>query len=165
MATQTYNGNANLKRKGIEIQWTPDMLQEYVKCAQDTLHFVEEYIKIVHVDHGLIPLKVYDYQKEIIEKMGSNRQVAVCTSRQAGKTTTAVAVILHYVLFNDHKTVALLANKGDAARESITQLQLQTLLLGQISLLHLLMRLSTQQHFMSTTNTTTYIVGLRRQAQ
>jgi len=124
MATQTYNGNANLKRKGIEIQWTPDMLQEYVKCAQDTLYFVEKYIKIVHVDHGLIPLQVYDYQREIIEKMGNNRQVAVCTSRQAGKTTTAVAVILHYVLFNDHKTVALLANKGDAAREILDRIKI-----------------------------------------
>lgn len=124
MATQTYNGNANLKRKGIEIQWTPDMLQEYVKCAQDTLHFVENYIKIVHVDHGLISLKVYDYQKEIIEKMSRSRQVAVCTSRQAGKTTTAVAVILHYVLFNDHKTVALLANKGDAAREILDRIKI-----------------------------------------
>lgn len=124
MATQTYNGNANLKRKGIDIQWTPDMLKEYVKCAKDVLHFVETYIKIVHVDHGLIPLKVYDYQKEIIEKMEANRQVAVCTSRQAGKTTTAVAVILHYVLFNDHKTVALLANKGDAAREILDRIKI-----------------------------------------
>jgi hypothetical protein len=124
MATETYNGNANLKRKGIDIQWTPDMLKEYVKCAEDPLHFITNYIKIVHVDHGLIPLKVYDYQKEIIEKMGKSRQVAVCTSRQAGKTTTAVAIILHYVLFNDYKTVALLANKGDAAREILDRIKI-----------------------------------------
>src|SRR5210317_942961 len=124
MATQTYNGNANLKRKGIEIQWSPDMLEEYVKCSEDNLYFVEKYIKIVHVDHGLISLKVYDYQKEIIEKMNGSRQVAVCTSRQAGKTTTAVAIILHYVLFNDHKTVALLANKGEAAREILDRIKI-----------------------------------------
>lgn len=124
MATETYNGNANLKRKGIDIQWTPDMLKEYVKCAEDPLYFITNYIKIVHVDHGLIPLKVYDYQKEIIEKMGYSRQVAVCTSRQAGKTTTAVAIILHYVLFNDYKTVALLANKGDAAREILDRIKI-----------------------------------------
>jgi hypothetical protein len=47
----------------------------------------------------------------------------VVTSRQAGKTTTAVCLILHYILFNDHKLVALLANKGDAAREILDRIK------------------------------------------
>jgi hypothetical protein len=67
---------------------------------------------------------MYDYQKEIVEKITNNRRVTVVTSRQAGKTTTAVCVILHYALFNDHKTVALLANKGDAAREILDRIKI-----------------------------------------
>ena len=39
-------------------------------------------------------------------------------------TTTAVVILLHYVLFNDHKLVALLANKGDAAREILDRIKL-----------------------------------------
>lgn len=39
-------------------------------------------------------------------------------------TTTASCVILHYILFNEHKTVALLANKADAAREILDRIQL-----------------------------------------
>jgi hypothetical protein len=39
-------------------------------------------------------------------------------------TTTAAAVILHFILFNEHKTVALLANKGDAAREILERIKL-----------------------------------------
>ena len=39
-------------------------------------------------------------------------------------TTTAVAVLLHYVLFNEHKTAAILANKGDSAREVLSRIQL-----------------------------------------
>ena len=119
-----YNGNANLKRKGTPIEFTQDMVGEFIKCAQDPVYFSEKYIQIVHVDHGLIPIKMYDYQKEIVEKITNNRRVAVVTSRQAGKTTTAVAVILHYVLFNDHKTSALLANKGDAAREILDRIKI-----------------------------------------
>ena len=119
-----YNGNANLKRKGTPIEFTQDMVGEFIKCAQDPVYFSEKYIQIVHVDHGLIPIKMYDYQKEIVEKITNNRRVAVVTSRQAGKTTTAVAVILHYVLFNDHKTCALLANKGDAAREILDRIKI-----------------------------------------
>jgi len=39
-------------------------------------------------------------------------------------TTTAAAVILHYILFEEQKTVAILANKGDAAREVLGRIQL-----------------------------------------
>lgn len=119
-----YNGNTNIKRKGMAIQFTQEMIAEYVKCAKDPIYFAEKYIKIVHVDHGLIPIRMYEYQKEIANAITFNRRVAVNTSRQAGKTTTAVAIILHYVLFNDHKTVALLANKGDAAREILDRIKI-----------------------------------------
>jgi len=119
-----YLGNPNLKRKGMPIEFTPEMIQEYIKCANDPIYFAEKYIQIVHVDHGLIPIRLYEYQKEIIKTITTNRRMAVNTSRQAGKTTTAVAVILHYVLFNDHKTVALLANKGDAAREILDRIKI-----------------------------------------
>jgi len=120
---KSYLGNINLKRKGVQIDWTQEMVQEFIKCAKDPIYFSEKYIQIVHVDHGLIPITCYDYQKEIIKKTTEHRRTCVVTSRQAGKTTTAVCLILHYVLFNDHKLVALLANKGDAAREILDRIK------------------------------------------
>ena len=119
-----YNGNTNIKGKNTQIEFTPEMLTEYVKCANDPIYFAEKYIKLVHVDHGLIPMKMYEYQKEIATAITNSRRVVVNTSRQAGKTSTAAAIILHYVLFNDHKTVALLANKGDAAREILDRIRI-----------------------------------------
>ena len=124
MASETYNGNQLLKRKGVQIQWEHDQVREFIKCSADPIYFAEKYIQIVHVDHGLIPMKLYEYQKEIMEKITNNRRAAVVTSRQAGKTTTAVAVILHFILFQEHKTVALLANKGDAAREILDRIKI-----------------------------------------
>lgn len=118
-----YLGNLNLKKKGTKIAWTPELIDEYIKCSKDPIYFAEKYINIVHVDHGLIPIELYDYQKEIVETTNDNRRVVVVTSRQAGKTTTAVVIILHYALFNDYKTIALLANKGDAAREILNRIQ------------------------------------------
>jgi hypothetical protein len=119
-----YNGNVNLKRKGVSVEFSQEMVGEFIKCAQNPVYFAEKYIQIVHVDHGLIPISLYDYQKEIVDKITNNRRVTVVTSRQAGKTTTAVAVILHYIIFNEHKTVALLANKGDAAREILDRIKI-----------------------------------------
>lgn len=124
MASETYNGNQLLKRKGVQIQWEHDQVREFIKCSADPIYFAEKYIQIVHVDKGLIPMQLYDYQKEIMEKITNNRRAAVVTSRQAGKTTTAVAVILHFILFQEHKTVALLANKGDAAREILDRIKI-----------------------------------------
>jgi len=119
-----YLGNNNLKRVGEQIEYTQDMLKEYMKCAQDPIYFAKNYIKIVHVDKGLVPFDMYDYQEDIANKIANHRRVAVLTARQSGKTTTATAVILHYILFNEFKTVAILANKGDAAREVMARVKL-----------------------------------------
>lgn len=119
-----YLGNPNLKKIAEEIEWSPDLLQEYLKCAKDPIYFSKEYIKIVHVDRGLVPFEMYPYQENITAKITDNRRVAVLTARQSGKTTTAVAVILHYILFNEYKTVAILANKGDASREVLARIKL-----------------------------------------
>lgn len=39
-------------------------------------------------------------------------------------TTTATCIILHYILFNESKTVGLLSNKADSAREIMDRIQL-----------------------------------------
>lgn len=80
-----YNGNPLLKKTSKNIEWTPELIDEYVKCRDDPIYFAEKYIKIVHVDHGLIPIELYDYQKEIIEKITNGRRVTVVASRQCGK--------------------------------------------------------------------------------
>ena len=85
MTETGYLGNPLLKKSGIPIEWDQEMLQEYMKCAEDPIYFAEKYIKIVHVDHGFIPIRLYDYQKEIIEATVNNRRVVCNTSRQAGK--------------------------------------------------------------------------------
>lgn len=122
--TSGYLGNTNLKRIGEEVEFTPENLQEYMKCLEDPIHFAKEHIKIVHVDKGFVPFKMYGYQEEITEKIFNSRRVAVLTARQSGKTTTAMAIILHYILFNEFKTVAILANKGDAAKEVLDRVKM-----------------------------------------
>ena len=124
MEPRGYLGNNNLKRIGEQLEFTPENLKEYMKCMKDPVYFAENYIKIVHVDKGFIPFNMYDYQKEITRKITDSRRLAVLTARQSGKTTTAVAVILHYILFNEYKTVAILANKGDAAKEVLDRVKI-----------------------------------------
>ncbi len=119
-----YNGNANLKRAGVGIDWTPDMLAEYMKCASDPVYFCRTYMKIIHVDKGLVNFDLYDYQENMLRSMQDNRYTILATARQIGKSTTTCAFILWYIIFHPEKTVALLANKGDTAREILGKVQL-----------------------------------------
>jgi hypothetical protein len=119
-----YNGNSNLKREKQQIEWTPTMLEEYVKCSKDVVYFTEKYMKIINVDRGLINFTLYDYQKEMLHNMQHERFNIIATARQAGKSTVTCAYILWYIIFNTEKTVALLANKGETAREILGKVQL-----------------------------------------
>ncbi len=50
-----YLGNDNLKRIGVELQYTEEQVKEILKCSEDPLYFVKNYVKIVNVDKGLVP--------------------------------------------------------------------------------------------------------------
>ena len=124
VASETYLGNPNLKNVGQNVEWTEETLQEYVKCKDDPLYFVENYVQIIHVDKGLVPFEMYDYQKDMIQKFNDNRFVICKMPRQTGKSTTIIAFLLHYLLFNESVNIAMLANKGATARELLSRLQL-----------------------------------------
>jgi len=121
---KSYNGNALIKRSNQKIQFDKDMVGEYIKCAQDPVYFTEKYMKIINVDRGLMSFKLYKYQKVMLRSMKDNRFTVIATARQAGKSTTTCAFILWYIIFHADKTVALLANKGDTAREILGRVQL-----------------------------------------
>jgi len=120
---EVYNSNANLKAAGIQYQFTPEQVQEYIKCAQDPIYFIENYCYIVTLDYGLKQIKMYDCQKKKIDIIHNNRRVILMEGRQQGKTTSSAAYILWYTLFQDNKTVAILANKAAAAREVLDRYQ------------------------------------------
>lgn len=119
-----YLGNPNLKPVGVQQQFTPEQVKEYIKCATDPVYFVEKYVKIVAVDKGLVPFEMYDFQKELIGKLHSNRFVIGKLPRQVGKTTTVGAYLLHYVLFNQNMNVAILANKQSTAIEILGRIKM-----------------------------------------
>ena len=124
MASENYLGNPNLKNVGQVIEWTEESLTEYMQCKEDPQYFIKNFVKIIHVDRGLVPFEMYDYQEDMIRKFNDNRFVICKMPRQTGKSTTIISFLLHYILFNDSVNVAILANKGAVARELLSRLQL-----------------------------------------
>ena len=121
---EAYLGNQNLKRSNVKHAWTQEQVQEWMKCAKDPVYFIEDYIKIVNVDQGLVNFNLYDYQKDIVELSVDQRFVICKMPRQCGKTTTLVGIMLWYILFHDRYNIAILAHKMQQAREILSRIQL-----------------------------------------
>ena len=119
----SFNGNPLLKPAYAKIQLNAEQLVEYAKCEADPLYFIENYVKIISLDHGTIPFKPWEFQKNMIRTMVEERFTICKMPRQVGKTTTTAAIILWHVLFKEEYTVALLANKMDQAQEIMERIQ------------------------------------------
>jgi len=124
MADATYLGNPNLKRANVQQNWTKKQLQEYTKCMEDPLYFIQNYVKIISLDEGLVPFKMYPFQKDMVGTFHSNRFTICKLPRQSGKSTVMISYLLHYALFNPSVNIAILANKAATARDLLSRLQL-----------------------------------------
>ena len=121
---EIYLGNPNLKKANVSTNFTKKQIAEYLKCAEDPVYFIRKYIRIVSLDEGVIPFKMYDFQEDMVGKFHKHRFNIAKLPRQSGKSTIVTAYLLWYVLFNDNVNVAILANKAATAREMLGRLQL-----------------------------------------
>ena len=124
MSDDIYLGNPNLKRANTQIEFTEDNIIEFMKCKEDPVYFAKNYIKIVSLDHGLVPFDLYPFQERLIQNFHDNRFNICKMPRQTGKSTTCVSYLLHYAVFNDNVNIAILANKASTARDLLGRLQL-----------------------------------------
>ena len=122
--SEAYLGNPNLKKVNTPVEYSQDQIVEYQKCAGNPIYFMEKYIRIVSLDEGLVPFKMYGFQKDIVQKIHDNRFTICKLPRQSGKSTTTISYLLHYALFNPNSNIAILANKSSTARDILGRLQL-----------------------------------------
>jgi len=119
-----YKGNPNLKCAGVQMAYTTDQIAERIKCTNDPLYFIQTYMKIVHVDRGLVSFDLYDFQKTLLQAYIDERFVIAKLPRQVGKSTVTIAYIMWTVLFGPMQNIAVLANKAQIARDILAKLQL-----------------------------------------
>ncbi|QIW87791.1 terminase large subunit [Agrobacterium phage OLIVR5] len=121
-----YMNNKKIKRAGVEVNFTPEMIEELRRCKEDILYFAERYYTIRTLDHGKIKIPLRDYQKfwlrvyEIEEIR--NRVWLAC--RQSAKSTTLTVEIAHRMIFNEDFEYVILANKGNTAREIFSRVRM-----------------------------------------
>ena len=118
-----YLGNPNLKKANTQVEFTEENIREFIKCKDDPVYFARNYVKIVSLDEGLVPFEPYDFQEKLINNFHAERFNICKMPRQTGKSTTVVAYLLHYAVFNDSVNIGILANKAATARELLGRLQ------------------------------------------
>ena len=83
---ETYLGNVNVKKDGVQQDWTEEEIVEYQKCFDDPIYFTQTYVKIVSLDEGLVPFSLYPYQNKMFKHFNDNRFSIVLECRQSGKS-------------------------------------------------------------------------------
>lgn len=124
---QGYRGSDLIKKAGVRTEWTAELLEEFAKCADPVTgphYFIANYVKIIHVDHGLVNFVPYEYQTKAIDLIHNNRNTILAWARQSGKSVTFCGYVLWYIIFNSAKTVGILANKQETSVELLDRIQI-----------------------------------------
>ncbi len=118
-----------LRKKGDKIEYTQEMLEEYLKCSQDPVYFAQKYVYVIHPDRGKEIIQLYDFQREIIEDMVDSTRYMVKVARQSGKTTVSSVFILWYCLFKKDKFIALVSKELGGAKEILARIKISYIML------------------------------------
>jgi hypothetical protein len=119
-----FQGNIHIRNAGVPVEWDQHKMTEFVRCSQDPLYFVENYIYIKALDEEeLILFKTRSYQKEMVNKMMNERFVIAKIPRQAGKTVIVSSILLWHLIFNRNYSVLAAAHKLDKARDIVKEVQ------------------------------------------
>lgn len=101
---------------------TQEHFEEFQKCKDDPVYFINNYVKTVTFDKGLTDFKLYPYQEKLINKYHNNRFNICKSSRQAGKTSNGIFYVLHHIIFNDNVNDGIFSFNASEARNSLERL-------------------------------------------
>ena len=94
---------------------------EILKCRQNPIYYLESYGKVRHPIKGLLPFKLFDFQKDVVLKVVKNRFVIIVKSRQLGLSTLMAGYVAWFASFYNNKEILILANKGEVATKFVAK--------------------------------------------
>ncbi|NJO63485.1 MAG: hypothetical protein HC836_36405 [Richelia sp. RM2_1_2] len=96
---------------------------EIVRCASNPIYFIETYLTIFDQTQGdggmIVPFKMFEFQKDLVRSYMQNKFNIANKYRQAGISTTTCAYLAWYTMFSENRTVAIVANKLQTARDEL----------------------------------------------
>lgn len=99
------------------------ILKEILQCGKDPVYFLNNYAKISHPMHGLIPFRTYDFQKELLRDFSDHRFNVILKARQLGISTITAGYVVWMMLFHRDKNVLVMATKFGVAANLVKKVK------------------------------------------
>ena len=100
-----------------------EIVKEIIKCGKDSQYFINNYAKISHPMHGLIPFKTYPFQDDLLGDFDDYRFNVILKGRQLGISTVTAAYICWLLLFYRDKNVLVIATKFSTAANLVKKVK------------------------------------------
>lgn len=122
-----FNKNASLRSEFEKIEYTKEQIEEVARCSEDIIYFASKYFWAKAPDfeggESIIPLREYQKRTLKVYVNPGEKRILNLSPRQSGKTTTVSIYILHFILFNDNKHCAVIANRNASAKEVLERIK------------------------------------------
>lgn len=92
VANPFYDGNTKLLKADLTFQRTPEEIEEWKRCKNSIIYFVENYCKIM-TPKGVQKVKLRKYQHDYLEHLEKHRMSIMLTPRQSGKCFSFLTVL------------------------------------------------------------------------
>ena len=100
-----------------------EQTKEFVNCAKDPIYFIKTYLTIFDQTIGdegeIVPFDLFPFQVDLINTYLNDKFVIANKYRQAGISTTTCAYIAWYIMFKKNRSVAIVADKLETARDEL----------------------------------------------
>ena len=100
------------------------MMKEIIKCGKNPIYFIDNYAKITHPQDGLIPFRLYDFQKDLLKDYQDSRFNVILKARQLGISTVTASYIVWLMLFHREKNILVVATKLQVAANLVKKVKL-----------------------------------------
>jgi len=97
--------------------------QEYIKCANDPVHFMRKYCYIQHPQRGRIQFNLFPFQDKVLTLWRDNPYSIVLKGRQLGISTLSAGYSLWLMTFHKDKNILCIATKQDTAKNMVTKVK------------------------------------------
>ena len=112
MSDTVYLGNPNLKKANVKVEFTQENIEEFIKCKDNPVCFVKNYIKIVSLDEGLVNFNLYPFQEKCLTEFKDNRYNIILKARQLVISTLSAGYALWMMLFHNDKNILVIGSEN-----------------------------------------------------
>ena len=91
------------------------------KCKKDPEYFINNLCKIKHPTAGIIPFKLFSYQKKCLKEFKKHKFSIFKKNRQSGISTLCGNFALWYAMFIPNSTILIVSKRDDDAMEFLAK--------------------------------------------